>query len=385
MLPVKQPNGFWNINRYDFICFSAFLLPILIIWSVTAYKSSINTILQYWDGPNYIYAAITMYRIPDDYIWKRYFNYDPSYFACHLPGYPMLIRICSFFCMGNYQIGAFLSIIVSNFITAYSYRRLMIAYKCVRYPEFSTFVLSLIPIRFLIYHSVLASEPLFVSFICLALTNYKFNNKSLMILFVWCGCFTRIEGMSVGFIIGLCYLIRFEIPSALLMFSTFLPDLFLVWMHKIQFNDSMAYIHFNSGNQGIFSGKLFFDLFFTSFYGNQLITMHISTQYLLGLLGSLSLIPIASPVGFFSTFFYLYVSFLRHLDTSRYFIPCAVFSYVAGFDNIFGNYQGKIMFSVAYPVILAFLVWYAVAQIPSNICAYDFLAEVLSSRDCPDI
>ena len=379
--PVKQPERFWSLSKTDLLCFLIMIIPTLLIWTVTSYKTSIKTILKYWDGPNYIYAAITLYRIPEDYIWKRYFNYDPSYFACHLPGYPMLIRICSFICFGNYVYGAFLSILVSNFLLSYSFRRLLIVFRCVKDPTWSTIVLSLIPFRLVIYHSVLASEPLFITFICLSFIFYKFDRISTMILFIWCGCFTRIEGMAVGFIIGVCYLIRFDILRALLMFSTFIPDLFLVWFHTIMFNDPLAYIHFNSGNQQIMSLHMFFDIFVTSRYGSELVTSHVSTIYLLGLIGVFYLLPSASPLSFFSGFFYLYVSQLRHLDTGRYFIPCSVFSLVAGFDSIFGNYRGKLISLIAYPIFLSFLVWYAVAQIPSNICTDEFFDEVINSRD----
>lgn len=203
--PVQSiPQNFWKFDKNDIICFLVMFFSTMIVWVAVAYYHRFQTILFYWDGPNYLYAGATLYNIPDNNPWTVFFKYPPSYFACHLPGYPLLIRLCSYLLLKNYFYGFYLSIIVSGFLLCYSFRRLLIITKCVSNPTFTTILLSFIPTRLIIYHSVGASEPLFLTFVCFSLIFYKTNEYFKMLIFVWFSCFTRIEGMSIGFTIGLC-------------------------------------------------------------------------------------------------------------------------------------------------------------------------------------
>ena len=380
--PCKEPEHFWRLNIYDAISFLMIIFPVIVIWLVTAFTSDIKQILQYWDGPNYIYAAITCYSIPNDNPWTLTFGYKPSYFACHLPGYPMFIRLCTFFTLGNYESGSFLAIIASNFLVAYSFRRLLTAYHCSSSPVLATCLISIMPFRFVLYRCVVASEPLFIFFISMAMIFYKFDRKSMMMIFVWCCCFTRIEGMAVGFVFGVCYLIRFDIISALQMFLTFVPDVFLVYVHKCAFDEPLAYLNFNSGQQGIMTLKPFNDLVSAAKWGQTYILPDTLFMYFVSLIGIVSILPAASPIGLFALVFYIYTSMLNHLDTSRYMIPCHVFSYVIGFDSFFTRNPTPAVCCLVYPIAIVILAYYCMKQIPSNVCSESFFESVIqASKD----
>ena len=384
LLPRKPLTKFWSLDVFDFLAFLVMIFPTLLIWLYTAYKSSIYSILEYWDGPNYIYVAMTLYSIPDDNLWTITFDYKPSYFACHLPGYPMLIRLCTFFTCGNYFYGSFLSIIINNFILAYTFRRLLIAYHCSQSQFFSTCLLAIIPFRLVVYRAVLASEPLFISFVCLSFIFYKFNMKSFMIISVWACCLTRIEGMAVGFVIGLCYLIQFDLIHALMMFVTFIPDLFLMYVHYVAFRDPLAYIHFNSNEQNIMTFVPFSDLFsppkWSRFNGTNTLFM-----YFVPLIGIVTIFPNAGPKYLFCSEFYIYVSMLFHLDTSRYMIPCSVFAYIIGFNNFLARFPTKLSCCLVYLIAIIILTYYTGNQIQSNKCQRSFLMSVLKSNNYMNI
>lgn len=47
-----------------------------------------------WGGPNDLYAGATLYDIRPYNPWTPHFRFPESYFACHLPGDPLVIRLC---------------------------------------------------------------------------------------------------------------------------------------------------------------------------------------------------------------------------------------------------------------------------------------------------
>ena len=377
LLPSKKIKNFWKLTIFDLISFLILTFPTLLTWLYAEYKSSIYDVIEYWDGPNYIYVAKTLYSIPQNNPWTNYFQYDSSYFACYLPGYPLLIRFISFFTLGNYFYASLLSILFNNFIVVYSFRRLLISYHCTDDSFFATCVLSIFPFNFFEYRSILASEPLFIASTCFALIFYKFEQKSLMIVSIWICCITRIEGISVGFVIGLCYLIRLEISNALLMLVTIIPYLFLMYIHYAAFHDPLAYFHIDSENQHIMSLHLFNDIFEAFRRGSSFISFNTIMMYYLPLIGIFATFPIASPIALFCLVFYLYVSMLWNLDTQRYLLPCTVFSYIIGFNTFFTRFPTKLSCCAIYLIVSLFLVYFTVNLFETNKCDRSFIMDVL--------
>ena len=176
LFPVSNPpKNFWRINYDDIKCFFLMAFTTISVWFASSLTGSSTSVVCYWDGPNYVFAGITLYDISRDNPWTRTFNYNPSYFACHLPGFPLLIRLCAFFTIGNYLYADYMAILVSGFLLCYSFRRVLIIYGCVDNPLYSTLLISIFPMRLFIYHSVGASEPLFISFVCFSFIFYKYD------------------------------------------------------------------------------------------------------------------------------------------------------------------------------------------------------------------
>ena len=55
-----------------------------------------ETVYRFWDGPNYLTVARTLYAVRPDNPLLRYVQ-TPTYFLTHLPLYPLLVRAFSFF------------------------------------------------------------------------------------------------------------------------------------------------------------------------------------------------------------------------------------------------------------------------------------------------
>lgn len=105
------------------------LIPSFIIYALNL--NDLSVIFRYWDGPNYIEVAKTLYDIPVDHPLKPY-GTTPAYFACHFH-YPFLLIIFSFM---TYPIAMiFVSLLTSILATIFFYY-LLIEYNCVKSPFF---------------------------------------------------------------------------------------------------------------------------------------------------------------------------------------------------------------------------------------------------------
>jgi hypothetical protein len=253
--PVYQAcPSFWSLDADDAICFAVMLLSTLLVWFAILITGPFASVVSYWDGPNYVYAAITLYDIPAENPWTTSFNYDPSYFSCHLPGFPLLIRFWAFFTVGNYYFADILAIVSSSLLLSYSFRRLLLAFGCCASPTYSSCLLAFVPMRLVIYHSVGASEPLFIAGVCFSLIFYRFDNLTGVLFSVWLCCLTRIEGMAVGFAIGVCFVLRLRIAEGFAMFLTFAVPVALMVLHRAMFGDALSYMKFNKDHQGSSGG-----------------------------------------------------------------------------------------------------------------------------------
>ena len=380
MISLKEshvPKDFWMLSMHDFLCFGTMLISTSIAWIGVFLGGSFKDVHRYWDGPNYLYAAITMYDIPDSNPWTLYYQYPPSYFACHLPGYPLLIKICSLLLFNHYILGFYLSIIVSQLLFVYAFRRMLIVFKCVDNPLITTMVACFIPIRFVIYHSVGASEPLYISLICFTFIFFKIRKYFTMILFVWLCCITRIEGMAVGFTIGCCYLLKKQILKALGMFSTFLAPLFVVLFHIYRFNDPLAYIHFNQGMQQLVQWPPFSEAMYQQV--NEFYNYSNIATLLIGLLGAFLCFERNIPVGIFAVTHLSYVTLLFHIDVFRYQLPAYVLALFIGYDKFWSSNGVVLILLILSPAYVFVSGTYACGQIHSNIAIPDFMNYMFKS------
>lgn len=374
------PKRFWRLSIEDLICFFAMIFATLTIWIAVIFAGSYKSVVCYWDGPNYVYAAITLYEIPKTNPWTKYFKYDPSYFACHLPGFPLVIRFFAFFTVGNYYIADILAIIFCSLLLSYAFRRLLVAYNCVVNPTFTTVMLAFVPMRLVIYHCVGASEPLFIAEICFVLIFYKYEMHGCLLLAIWASCVTRIEGMAVGAAVGLCYLMKMDLSNAVKMFLTFIAPAFLMVFHRSMFGNAMAYIDFNKGRQKLIGWPPMPEISSGRVSSNNVNYLHSFIDfYPLYLIGTVLVLLKAGPIGIFSFGYLMYVSLLRHMDLYRYSLPVGVFAVLIGFDELWTHPYTRFAFKVIGPFYWLEMMIYAAGQIHSNRCSDNFINEVMKA------
>lgn len=379
--PVKSiPQHFWKIDQFDLINVALMGLFIVLNWIISFTSGDSLSVLSYWDGPNYIYAGICLYNVPEDNLWTIYYKYPPSYFSCHLPGFPLAIRLCSLFVLNFFAFGAHLTIFVISCLLIFVFRRTLMIYNCVADPAFTASLLIIFPLRFTIYHTVAASEPLFLLYVCFSFIFFKTNQMLPLFLSIFGACITRIEGLAIFGTIGLCYLFRLDIIRAFIVGLAISAPISLLLLHYIKFNDIFAYIHFNQNHQGLIRFPPFHEIR-GQFQGNNIVYLDSSLYLFLPfILGTIMLYFISVPFAIFSTVYVIYVSLLFHLDIFRYSLPGFIFAILVGFDSIISTPPFKRAIIILLPFYVAFLLYMIPNQIQSNRAPDWFTRNVLHSK-----
>ena len=371
------PKGFWKIDSEDMGLFKLQLMVIIVTWIFSMISGYHISFLAYWDGPNYVYAAKTMYNIPKINPWTRVFHYQPSYFACHLPGFPLVIKFFSMLFFAQYWLGDILAILFTSLVVTYTFRRFLIAYSAVSDPVWTTRISIFLPLRFFLYKCVGSSEPLFMSFCFLAFVFLKSNQMVFLLLSLYGACITRIEGFAIVGTIGLCYILRFDFIRAILTGLAFLSPYSIMLFHEYRFNDRYAYIHFNQGHQGLLVFQPFFALFRYTSNPNYMhmvferFAIHIPFAACICVVFSVSI-----PLAIFSVVYFFYTSMLNHLDIARYSLPSYMPSLLIGMDVLFSSPQMKKHMNFVQIFVMIFGAVYSLGQISSNRCDHEFLMEV---------
>lgn len=360
------PKNLWKPDWDDFEICKYVILSNMFICVLSLASGSLFGPLAYWDGPMYVYVARTLYNIPysgpDSHLFKR----PPHYFACHLPGYPLLIRILSMICFKQYWLGELLSIFVGAILVTYVFRRLLIVYDCVQDPVFTTKISLIIPLRFCLYKGVGASEPLYISYCYLALIFFKTDQLILMLLSIWGACITRIEGLSIVGTIGLCYLLKLDIFRAAFTGLGFLATTGIAYLHHVKFGNYKAYIDYNSGVQELIKYPFhhLFDIFQLE---QQPFKSHLLMYLFVPFLaGTLLLFTISVPFGIFSTVYIIYYSSLEHQDLARYCLPGFLLAILIGFDSIIGSAIFKTRLEIMRIPVFFIAALYFVTNLGSN-------------------
>ena len=119
-----------------------------------------DQLFRYWDGPLYLYVARVLYDVPAAHPFVVY-DLPPMYFASHLPLYPMLIRGLSAVTGGHLPAAMMLATLATSVLAAVLFYEVLRQWDLVRSPLWTAVLFSFLPPRWLIYHSVGATEPLF--------------------------------------------------------------------------------------------------------------------------------------------------------------------------------------------------------------------------------
>lgn len=378
--PVEQPKNFWYLQKEDIFPCGAMFLMTLFVFAMSIIFNDIYAPLCYWDGPNYLYAAKSLYNVPVDNPWGKYLSYPQYYLACHLPGYPLAIRAISIFFFNIIPFGYAVSIFIIPVLLVYMFRRVLVLFDCVEDTEWTAMLFSVIPLRFIIYHSVGASEPFFMLMASLAIIFFKLNETKKMCLCVSACLMTRVEGLIVWGTIGLCCLLVFDIKRAFCTGLCLITFGLIILFHRGKFGYWNAYLKYNQGNQKMINKMLFQELIRTSKYSwNDMMyesDLYLSIPFLISILCCYSR---CIPYAIHGTAYFIFISFINHLDVMRYSLPGIAPAILIGLDPFFSSKSFKATAKISLPILVALGVFYATCQIGSNRAPYFFYKEIIDS------
>ncbi|NUN11752.1 hypothetical protein HUU53_03850 [Candidatus Micrarchaeota archaeon] len=335
------------------LIYAPFVLGLNDFAGVSLRDTGIDVLQRYWDGPLYVVVANYFYDVNADY---SFYSLEPGYYAAHLPLYPLLIRSLSF--VGYFN--ALLLATTLSFIAAL-YAFYFFVKKYFNENAFwVTIAFAFIPFRWVVYHSIGATEPLFIACFLASFYFYKKNNLLLAGVFGALAALTRIQGVLLFPALAIDYFViqkkKFSFDS-IVKISLIPASLAVLFVfYYFNFGDFFAYFKVNAGFlQGFLSSII-------NYGGPQPGDEYLLVFFLSFLTIGLLIDKKFYAEAVFSSLLMLQVLFLSHNDIARYLIPVLVFGVM-----FLQRLTEKKWFKLALPFIALGGVIYAMTVLPLNV------------------
>ncbi|GEM_PF-2418535 len=305
-------------------------------------KNTFDVMYRHWDGPVYVVVAKTLYSIKESPLP----HLQPEFYAAALVGYPLAIRLFSG--MGYLNAMLFASILFAVLAVLIFYKILK-KFNYTKQPFFLAALFTIFPPRWLINHSVGASEPMFIFFSLLAFYFYKKNDHPLAAVSAAVAAITRVVGgLLFPFFLVMMF---FDKNSSKKWWVYLIIPLALVAhfaYYQIAYGDFLIYFKLNS--VGIASTP------FSVVYSSAARTP--APEFFIGLFG-ITALGIARAyrkdraLAFFALLLALPAVFLNLSDISRYVLPAMPFALLIGFEDILTSKEFK--YVLPFLVLLTYL------------------------------
>lgn len=323
------------------------------------FSEGFNTIYRNFDGIEYVIIGKTFYN--ERAIAALPQELPHTYYAAHFPLYSWLILVFAPI-LGLLKSMLFVSVL-STAAAAMAFYFLVRDFKLTTQPLWLSLVFLILPVRWLIAHSVGSSEPTFIFFTIAAIYYFlKYEQKQNYLFITLSGIFgilaqfTRPPGILLFFALGV-YLIWKNYSKNLGHFMTnifkSIPMYFplilipagllaIFFIYQIVYNDFFAYFH--SGDNIHLSFPPFQIFNSSQFWVGSIWLEDIIYIYILGLLGGLMLLKneVLKPLGIYVLTFITAAIFIAHRDISRYVLPIFPFVLVA-FEKVLISREFKIV------------------------------------------
>lgn len=337
-----------------FLALMPFLFRLDSFLSIEFMQTGMDVVYRFWDGPLYVVVSQTLYAADSPLyaasgLWA-------SYYAAHLPLYPVVIRLFSPF--GAFQ-GMIIATVFFACLAAIAFYKLVKDFGIAEHPLLLTLFFCFFPLRWFLYRNVGATEPAFV-FLCIATIYFlKKDQIEFSVIAASLATLTRIFGVLLLPVIITSLALKKQLTLKNILLSLLIPSalLILFTMYYVSFGDFFAYFGVNIVNiqEPFHIMKSFGDPYFRELYGI-LIVVYAISAFALWDRGE-------KEMSLFVIVYLMCISLVAHGDASRYMIPMAPFALI-GFERIFP--KNRVAFAILI-VLTAFLsLMYAWTLIPHN-------------------
>jgi len=324
------------------------------------FLSDMAPVYRFWDGPNFVTVARTLYDIRPENPLLAY-AHTPRFFAAYLPAQPLLLRCLAFV---GYEPALLLASILASAVAAVLFYRLARDVWKLSSPFFLALVFLFLPPRWLLYRSVGATEPLYIAATfgsILLFERARFGRASAAAALA---ALTRISGLMIApaYAVVLVREKRFKAILWLALVPAGLTAFFLFC--AVRFGDFFAYFTPHGEKLERMAPFGFLPVLFQKGLYHQ-VEFHI-------LLALVYAIGISRLRSFPVIFWYCVFELALHLclsteDWSRYLLSMAPFALVVGYRDVIDTR----FFRWILPVFVALSVYYAWGVIPLNGCRPD--------------
>ena len=330
------------------------------------FLGKMETVYRFWDGPNYLTVARTLYEIRPDNPLLRYV-YTPSYFLTHLPLYPLLVRAFSFL---GYQPALLFVSVVATAIAGCLFFRLARDVWQSPSPLFLTILMLFVPPRWLLYRSTGATEGLYLALALASLYFFERERHGRASLFAALAAVTRITGLVFlpAYAIVLIWRKQWRslgwlalIPSGLLAYFLFCA---------VRYGNFFAYFAPHGEKLAMFRPFGFLPVLFQKGeYHQAEFHVLLALVYAVGI----SRLKRYPTIFWYCVFAFLLLVCVSTEDWSRYFLAMAPFAIVIAFREILDAKPMRWILSFYVPLAL----YYAWNVIPLNGCRPDIYQMLL--------
>jgi hypothetical protein len=344
------------------------------------FLGSMDQVCRYWDGPPYLYVAKTLYQVPFDHPFRPY-DLPGSYFANHLPLYPLLIRALTPLTLGSYPAAMLLATLLTAVGAAVLFHELLRAFGLVASPAWTALLFCVVPPRWLVYHAVGATEPLFLCLVFGAFLALRKERTGLVVLLAGLAAATRIVGVLLVPAFALIYVERAQWRRAGAMALALVPLLALFGWYHVVYGDFFAYFTWNLGAAGIVSPwpleifRRFAENSANRFHGLELF----ASTYAAYAFGTLALWRKRRELFWFCLVYFTFCLFVTHHDLPRYMAVLAPFAILVAFDAVLGLRAARL----ALPLLLYLAYTEAWAVIPTKLVSAPVYEELLRVLGAP--
>jgi hypothetical protein len=333
----------------------------------TPFLADMTTVYRFWDGPNYLTIARTLYDVRPDNPLLAYV-YEPRYFLVHLPVYPLLVRMLSI--VGYQQALLLVSVLATCVATVLFYRLCRDVWK-VSSPAFLTLVFLFLPPRWLLYRSTGSTEAVYMAFTLAAIFFFERSRVGKASAAAALSTLTRISGLMIAPAFAVVLLRRRKLKE--LAWLALIPAGLAAYFFfcAARTGNFLEYFAQHGEKMAAFRPFGFLpELFGKGLYHQAEFHILLALVYAVG----------TSRLRPFPTIFWYCVFelglhvFISTEDWSRYFLAMAPFALVVGFRDVIDTKAFRWIFP---PYVLAAL-FYAWGVIPLNGCRPDIYLRLLT-------
>lgn len=309
-----------------------FILRAGTVWGVDFGHQTTETIVQNFDGINFLVVAKTLYdphRIEVDFA-SILSGRNNFYFAAHYPLFPLLIRAFNTFAKGPDSL--LLAIIASNILlSAGLYWFFAIFTKKPKLALFLSLLALFYPARMLAVRAVGSNEPLFMFFVLTSLAAAYKNKPWVASGLGALAVLTRSPGILLFAAYGLNIVIK-EWRRPVQAFKQLMPFLLIpaalvgLWgFYALRFGNFWAYFQVGGNINLYFPPFLIFGSHFPWVSGSWLEDIiYLYIVYLVGiglLMSKWKKDDEATPMWIFGAIYLSTIFFVVHRDIARYALP----------------------------------------------------------------